>query len=370
MDLVPVREQPTETAAVESEAKPSSSAALFTVSPERQQLIGVQFTEVDYRAMEKVIRTVGRVDLDETRIAHVNTKIEGWIDRVFVNYTEQRVERGDPLFTIYSPELVATQREYLLALKARHRLGDHALPQAAAGAISLLEATRERLRLWDITDEQIAELERTGRVKRTLTIYSPVSGYVVEKNAFPHMRVTPDMRLYTIADYGRVWVHADIYEDEIAFVKLGQRAEMTVASYPGEVFEGVVTYIWPHLEEETRTLKIRMEFANPDLKLKPEMYADVKLRIPLGRKLAVPKSAVLRTSERDIVFVDRGRGHMEIRAVRLGHEVDEYYEVRDGLKPGERVVTAANFLISAESQVQGAIATWQASSSQGGEHRD
>ncbi len=370
MDLVPVREQAAETAAAESEVRPSPSAALFTVSPERQQLIGVQFTEVACRAMEKVIRTVGRVDLDETRIAHVNTKIEGWIERVFVNYTGQHVERGEPLFTIYSPELVATQREYLLALKAQDMLGKNPFPKVAAGAVSLLDATRERLRLWDITDEQIQELERTGRVKRALTIYSPVSGYVIERNAFPQMRVTPNTRLYTIADYSRVWVHADIYEDEIAFVKLGQKAEMTVPSYPGEVFEGVVTYIWPHLEEETRTLKIRMEFANPDLALKPQMYADVKLRVPLERKLAVPKSAVLRTGERDIVFVDRGHGRMEIRTVRLGHEVDEYYEVLDGLNLGERVVTAANFLISAESQVQGAIATWQASPSQGGENRD
>ena len=362
MDLVPVREQPEDEAAPTAETPTS----IFTVSPERQQLIGVQFTEITRRPLVKTIQTVGRVDLDERRIAQIHTKISGWIEDVFADFTWQHVQKGDPLFTIYSPELVSAQEEYLLALKAQEELGrgSDTFPKAAEGARSLLEATRSRLRLWDVTTEQMTELERTRQVKRTLTLYSPLSGHVVERHAFPQMHVTPETTLYIIADHSRVWVHVDIYENEISFVQLRQRGTMTVPAYPGEIFYGTVTYIRPHLEASTRTLKVRLEFPNSDLRLKPEMYAHVELRIPLGTRLVIPKSAVLRTGEQDIVFVDRGGGRMEIRDVRLGIEVDDWYELRSGLEAGDRVVTAANFLIDAESQVQGAMVTWEASQGQ------
>ena len=338
----------------ETEAAPTAETptSIFTVSPERQQLIGVQFTEITRRPLVKTIRTVGSVDLDERRIAQIHTKISGWIEDVFADFTWQHVQKGDPLFSIYSPELVSAQEEYLLALKAQEELGEgsNIFPKAAEGARSLLEDTRSRLRLLDVTSEQIAELERTRKVKRTLTLYSPMSGHVVERNAFPQKRVTPETRLYTIADHSRVWVHVAIYENEISFVRLGQRAAMRVPAYPGEIFYGTVTYLWPHLEPSTRTLKVRVEFSNSDLRLKPEMYAHVELRISLGTRLVIPKSAVLRTGEQDIVFVDRGGGRMEIRDVRLGIEVNDWYELRSGLEAGSRVVSAANFLIDAESR--------------------
>jgi Cu(I)/Ag(I) efflux system membrane fusion protein len=361
MDLVPVREQPAETeaTATESEAEAGPSPALFTVSPERQQPLGVQFTEVDYQDMEKIIRTVGLIELDERKIAHVHTKISGWIEKVFIDFTWQQVKRGDPLFTIYSPELVATQEEYLLALKAQETLKNSPFPNDSEGAVSLLDAARRRLLLWDITEDQIAELERTKKVQRTLTIHSPIAGHVIHKNAFPNMRVEPETRVYTVADHSYVWVHADIYENEMALVKLGQHATMVVPSFPDEVFRGKVTYIWPHVQGSTRTAKVRLEFPNPDLKLKPEMYANVEMHIPLGRRLVVPESAVLRTGKRNLVFVDRGEGRMEVRDIALGVKASDRYEVLRGLKPGEQVVTAANFLIDAESQVQGVIPTWE-----------
>ena len=297
MDLVPVREQP-ETEAAPTAETPTST---FTVRPERQQLIGVQFTDITRRPLVKTIRTVGRVDLDERRIAQIHTKISGWIEDVFADFTWQHVQKGDPLFTIYSPELVSAQEEYLLALKAQEELGrgSNTFPKAAEGARSLLKDTRSRLRLWDVTTEQIAELERTRKVKRTLTVYSPLSGHVIERNAFPQKRVTPETRLYTIADHSRVWVHVDIYENEISFVRLGQRATVTVPAYPGETFYGTVTYLWPHLEASTRTLKVRLEFPNSDLRLKPEMYAHVELRIPLASGLSIPKTPSVGPGDRD-----------------------------------------------------------------------
>ena len=381
MDLVPVRGEYKETAAsappagheghgapkpqpatgTAPETPAGASSNLFAISPERQQLIGVRFTEATRRPLVKTIRTVGRVELDERLLTQIHTKISGWIEQTFVDFTWQHVAQGDPLFTIYSPELVSTQEEYLLALKAREQLGQESnpFPVAATNARSLVESARARLQLWDVTPEQIAELERRREVKRTLTVYSPISGHVMERNAFPQSRVTPEMKLYTIADHSNVWVYVDIYENEISFVKLGQQTTMTVPAYPGEVFHGAVNYIDPHFQMDTRTMKVRLEFANTDLRLKPGMYAEVKLEIPLGARLVVPKNAVLRTGERDMVFVDRGAGQMEVRLVRLGMEVGDGYEVLSGLRAGERVVAAANFLVDAESQMQGAVATWQ-----------
>ncbi len=341
-----------------SDAQGKGSPSTFIVSPERQQIIGVKTEPVTTRDMTKVIRTVGMVVLDETKIEQIHTKISGWIEKVFVDYTWQHVRKGDPLFSIYSPELVSTEEEYLLALKSKRILGDSKFVEISESANSLLEASKRRLQLWDISEGQIRELERTGEVKKNLVIYSPISGHVTYKNAFENMYVEPNTVIYKIADHSTVWVNADIYENEISLVRLGQEASMTVASLPGEVFTGRVTFIWPHLEPQTRTTKVRLEFPNPDLKLLPEMYANVDLKIPLGEKLTVPASAVLRTGKQDVVFVDLGEGKMQIRRVELGQKVDDYYEVLRGLNEGETVVSRANFLIDAESQIQAAIATW------------
>ena len=338
---------------IDQEAK-----STFTVSPNRQQLIGIKTESVMIRTLDKEIRTVGMVTLDESKIYNVQTKYTGWIDKVFVDFKWQHVNIGQPLFSIYSPELVTAQEEYLLALKSNKILSDSQFADISSGADSLLKASRRRLELLGVSQSQIKELERTGEVKTNLIVYSPVKGHVAQKNAFENMHVEPNTVLYKIADHTTAWVQVDIYENEIPLVKLGEKATMTLASFPGEVFEGDVTFIWPHINPETRTVKARLEFPNPDLKLLPEMYADVTLDIPIGEKLTIPNSAVLRTGKKDIVFVDKGNGNMEIRRVELGQKAGGYYEVLRGLKSGEQVVSRANFLIDSESKIQAAVATW------------
>lgn len=341
--------------------KPSSNQeakSTFTVSPERQQLIGMKTEPVMIRTLDKNIRTVGMVEIDETKVEHIHTRIKGWIENVFVDYKWQYVKKGDPLFSIYSPELVSSQEEFLLALRSKDILAKSEFPEISQGANSLMEASRRRLQLWDISESQIKELERTGKVKDSVVIYSPISGNVIERNAFDNMFVDPNTTVYTIADHSRVWIQVDIYENEISMIKLGQKAKMTMASFPGEVFEGDVTFINPHINTETRTVKVRLEFPNPNLKLLPEMYADVTLDIPMGQKLTIPASSVLRTGKKNIVFVDKGNGNIEIRRVKLGPKAGGYYEVLRGLTKGEEVVSRANFLIDSESKVQATVATW------------
>lgn len=347
----------------DKEGEPKST---FTVSPERQQLIGVKTEEVTVRPMDKTIRTVGVVVLDETRVEQIQTRITGWIDNLYVNYTFEHVHKGQPLFSIYSPELVSTQEEYLLALRSKEILAGGEFPEISGGSNALLEAAERRLRLWNVSQEQINELSRTGKVRDSLVIYSPVSGHVLEKNAYQNMYVEPGTVLYKVADHSNVWVEVDIYENEIPLVKVGDEARVTLASFPGREFTGKVTFISPHLDMKTRTAKARLEFANPDFKLLPEMYADVNIDIPMGERLAVPVSAVLRTGAQDVVFVDRGEGKMEIRKVGLGPKGDGYYEVLSGLNEGDKVVSRANFLIDSESKIQAAVASWDEET---GEHK-
>lgn len=345
--------------------KQGDEKSVFTVSPERQQMIGVKTEPVEMRLMDKTIRTVGRVTLDETKTEQIHTKFSGWIDKLYVDYTLEHVRKGEPLFSIYSPELVSTQQEYLLALRSKEALSGSEFSDISGGANSLLAATEKRLRLWDISGSQIKELAETGKVKDSLVIYSPVSGVVTEKNVFENMYVEPGTNLYTIADHSDVWVEVDIYENEIPLVKAGTEAVMTLRSFPGEEFRGVVTFIPPHLDMKTRTVKARLEFPNPDMKLLPEMYADVSIDIPLGEKLAIPESAVLRTGTEDLVFVDKGEGNMEIRKVALGQKAGGYYEVLKGLSEGDKVVSRANFLIDSESRIQAAVASWSEGENEG-----
>ena len=354
MNLVSVKKEAMSTGDELGEA----ASSMFSVEPIRQQLIGVRTEPVVMRSLDRSITTIGTVELDETRITYVHTKYSGWISQVFVNYTGQRVKKGDPLFSLYSPELVATQEEFLLARKAQRTLGDHPLEEVAMGARSLLTAARRRLLLWDMSEEQIDKLAETGKVQKDLVVYSTVQGHVTHRNAFENMLVEPGTRIYTVADHSRVWVHVEVYENDIRLVRLGQDAVMRVDAYPGRRFAGKVTYIWPHLSEATRTLKVRVEFANPNLILKPGMYAQARLYVSRRTAMVVPTSAVLRTGERDIVFVSHGQGRMEVRRIEVGGRFGDFYEVSKGLKLGEEVVSAANFLIDVESQVQGAIASW------------
>lgn len=324
------------------------------VSPERQQISGVRFGPVGFQNLERIIRTVGRLDFDEKKISTVNPKIGGWIEELYVDYTGKMVRKGQPLLSIYSPELVSTQEEYLLALKAKKILSASPIADISGGGESLLQAARRRLLLWDITPKQIETLEKTGEIKKTMVLYAPADGFVMEKMAFKGMSLMPGVTLFKLGDLSTIWVIADIYEYELPFIKIGDKARITLAYFPGESLEGTATYIYPAVDPKTRTAKVRFDLPNPEFKLKPEMWANVELKIPLGRKLVVPEDAVMDSGTMQMVFVDRGQGHFESRHIQIGAKVQGYYEVLSGLREGEKVVTSANFLIDSESQLKAA----------------
>jgi membrane fusion protein, copper/silver efflux system len=331
------------------------SSGGVNVSSEMQQLVGIRTATAEIRPMMQKIRTVGIVTYDETRVAQVFSKVEGWIEKLLVNYTGTLVRQGQPLFTLYSPDLVATQEEYLLALNAKKTLGSSSIKEISAGSDALLESAHRRLSLWDISEEQINNLEKTGKPQRTLTFFAPISGFVIKKDAVQGMRVMPDKELYTITDLSTVWVNADIYEYELAHIRVGQKAKMNVASYPARDFVGKVSWISPVLEEKTRTAKVRLEFSNRDFILKPEMYANAEIEINAGRKLAVPDEAVLDSGLRKVVFLDKGEGRFEPAEVKIGNKFDGYYEVLAGLSPGERILASAGFLLDSESRLKEAM---------------
>lgn len=322
------------------------------ITPEKQQLIGVEYGTVQYETVTGSIRAAARVTLDETKIAKVQTRLEGWIDQVFVDFTGKHVEKGDPLLTLYSPEALATQQEYLLALKAQRQMENNPLHEMMGSTENLVAASKKRLELWDITDRQIEEIGRTGKTMLNLTLDSPISGFVTERNAFPKQHVTPDTVLYTVADLSTVWVVADVFEYEAANVRLNSPATLTLAYLPGRTFRGRVSYILPQVDPNTRTLKVRIQFDNPGYTLKPEMYGEVEFQTGGTRKLVVPQTAVLNSGDRQVVFLDRGNGYFEPREVTVGAQTDNRVEILSGLQPGERIVISGNFLIDSESRLK------------------
>lgn len=332
-----------------------ADANLMTIAPERLQTIGVKFKKAMRRPLDKVVRTVGRVEIDERLVGRVNLKFEGWIEDLRVSAIGDHVKKEQVLFTIYSPDLVATQEEYLLALQSYRELGKSEFPEVSRGAKDLLEATRRRLRLWDIEDKHIQDLEQTGTVLRTLPIHSPATGTVVRMEARTGTFVTPGTELYFIADLSRIWIQADIYEYELSYIKIGQGATVTLSYDPNAKLHGHVGFIYPTLDPKTRTVKVRFELENPGEKLKPDMYANVELKIPLGAKLVVPRDAILETGERQLLFIHHGGGQLEWRSVKLGAKAGDWVEVQEGLKEGEHVVIGANFLIDSESQLKAAV---------------
>lgn len=307
----------------------------------QQQLIGVQLDSVQIRPLGGTVRAVGHVAMDERSVAAVNLKFSGWIEALHVDYTGQLVQKGQPLFDIYSPELVATQEEYLQALRGT--------------TPSLRQSARERLRLWKISDEQITEIEKAGRVNQRITVHSPIRGHVLSKQVSEGSHVKQGRDLYTIADLSTVWVLAEVYEHELPSVAEGQRAIIRLTTEPGRQYEGRVDYVYPTLNARARTAKVRIVVANPDLKLRPDMYAEVEIAVEAGDYLTVAETAVLNTGTRQLVFVDRGNGRFEPRQVHVGKKMENYYVVIQGLQAGEVVVKSGNFLIDAEAQVQGVM---------------
>ncbi len=325
------------------------------VSPEKQQLIGVRMATVESRTLGKTIRTVGTVTYDESRVKHVHSKVDGWVDKLHVNSTGALVTKGQPLFTIYSPDLVATQGEYLMAKKHYESVATSSIPEVRTGAASLVGASKTRLALWDISEQQLRDLEQKGEPQKTLTLYAPHSGFVVKKDINEGMKVMPDKELYTIADLSNVWVNVDVYESDIPYVKVGQQAVITLSYSPGEAFKGRVAYVYPYLDEKTRTLKVRLEHANPGYELKPEMFVNAEIRISGGTQLSVPEEAVMDSGTRKVVFVDKGNGHYEAKEVKLGSKMDGYYHVLSGLKEGEKIAASSAFLLDSESRLSEAM---------------
>lgn len=325
------------------------------ISPERQQLIGVKMGKAERKHVEKVIRTTGRVDYDEKRVVTISPKVGGWVEELYVDFTGVSVKKGDPLLTVYSPELVSTQEEYLVALRAKGDLVKSPFPEVAASGQFLAESAKRRLQLWDISEEQIKALEESGQPRKTLTLYSPYEGVVLEKMVYKGMNMMPGMTLFKLVDLSVVWIYADIYEYELPHFRLGQPATIRLPYIPGEAFTGKVVYIYPSLDPKTRTAKVRFEIPNPNGKLKLEMYADVSFKMDMGNMLVVPEGAIINTGVRQVAIVHRGSGRFEPREVKVGMKTDGYYEVTNGLSPGEQVVTSANFLIDSESKFKEAI---------------
>ena len=349
MDYIPV---------YEDEAESATGPGEIYITPEKIQRIGVKSEEVKERPLRKIIRTVATVDYDERMLFTINTKIEGWIERLYVNATGRELKKGEHLLDIYSPDLVSTQEEYLLALETKRRLGPGALPDAVEGAEYILDATRRRLKNWDISDDQIEALEKSKKPTKTLALHSPVEGIVIEKMAVQGMKVMPGEKLLGIANLSNVWLYANIYEYELSLVKAGQKASVTINAYPGETFYAIVSYIYPYMNTETRTAKVRLEMANPGFKLKPGMYANVELESVISPKaVAVPEDAVLDTGKRQAVILDLGAGRFKVLEVKVGLKGEGYYQILSGLAPGWRVVTSANFLIDSESSFRSTAQT-------------
>jgi Cu(I)/Ag(I) efflux system membrane fusion protein len=347
MELVPV---------YEGEAAAGGEPGVVRIDPVTIQNIGVKTVVVARKPLSREIRTVGRITYDERLVRTISPKIGGWVERQHVNFTGQLVRVGERLLDIYSPELVSTQEEYLIALRFRRELAESDLPDAVRGSESLARAAETRLRYWDITDRQIRALRESGEITRTMALYAPFTGIVVARDVLEGGYVKPGQALYRIADISTVWVQADVYEYEAPWLTLGQQATMTLAYQPGVTYTGKVVYIYPYLKNMTRTLQVRMEFRNTKgFALKPDMWADVVIRSVPRTGLAVPIQAVIRTGTRDVAFVALDGGRFAPRELTLGAEAGDEFEVLDGLREGERVVTSAQFLINSESNLQAAI---------------
>jgi membrane fusion protein, copper/silver efflux system len=326
------------------------------ISPERIQMLGVRTEAVSLRSMAHTVRAVGTVAADERRIGVLNPKFEGWIEQLHVSTTGQAVRRGEPLLEVYSPDLVLAQREYLVARSAAAEMA-HADPMARDNAKAIAAAALSRLKNWDISADQLARLQRTGVATRTLTLSAPIGGIVMEKPALQGLHFGAGDMLYRIVDLSTVWLQAELFEQDLAQIRPGQSAKITVQAYPGRVFDGRVAFVYPTVNAQTRTAKVRIQVPNPDLLLKTDMYATVEIAAPIDSAtvLAVPDSAVLDTGTRQTVLVDRGEGRFEPRAVKLGARADGYVAVLEGLRESENVVTGANFLIDAESNLRAAL---------------
>lgn len=348
MDLVPVYEE---------EGGEREPVSTIRIDPVTIQNMGLRLAKVQRRPLARQIRTFGNVTYDETKIYTVNTKFDGWIDKLYVGFVGDTVAKGQPLFTIYSPQLVTAQEEYLLAIEQYRNLSSSANPLVKEGAERLLRASRTRLSYWDLTEQQITEIEQTSSTRKTMTMYSPARGVVTKKYAVDGRRVMQGEPQYEISDLSTVWVDVDVYEYELPWVRQGMPAEMELAYIPGRRFCGKVFYIYPYLDAKTRTATLRLQFPNPGLELKPDMYANVYLKAEIpGESLVIPQEAVIDSGVRKVVFVALGKGKFQAREVTLGAEGDhDTFQVLNGLREGEEIVVSGQFMLDSESRLREAV---------------
>jgi membrane fusion protein, copper/silver efflux system len=356
MDYLPVYENE-----VKGETPAVDGHGTVTIDTERQQLIGLKTAKVVEGSVSGEIRTNGRVAIDETRVRKINVKVEGFVERLFVDFVGKPVGKGQALFSLYSPEFVSAQQEYLLALKTKQAMSQGSFQTSGS---DLLESARRRLQFWDVPQEAIDRLEKTGEPQRTLTLRSPVSGVVTVKNVVEGSRITPADMPFEITDLSRVWVLADAYETDLGRAKVGMTAELTLQSVPDHTFKGRVAFIDPVLDPKTRTAKLRIEFPNPKGELRPESFGEVVLKGQGKRGLLVPRDAVMDSGTTKVAFIALGNGRFEPREVTTGASLGEQVEILQGLKVGDEVVTRANFLVDSESRLRAALAQMGAQSAQ------
>ena len=341
-------------------ATPSSEPQVgpVQISPQRLQQIGVTTAVAQLKNLNDKLEVPGNVDMDEQSLSYVQTRFAGWIQNVYANANYQYVKKGQHLFTIYSPDLVSTEEEYLLAKQNQKTLAHDLHGMAAHEGGWLLDAAEERLRQFGVPAPEIASLEQSGKVRREIEVESPASGFIIERNALPNAYVQPDSKLYTIADLSTVWVYANVFQDAVGRLRPGDPAQVTVDAYPGRAFNGRVDQILPQVDPATRTVRVRLIFRNPGVVLKPGMYVNVDINVPLGKQLVIPASAVLQSGSRSIAFIDHGDGNLEPREIETGPQVADSIVVLKGLKPGDHVVSSANFLVDSEAQLQAALGTF------------
>jgi Cu(I)/Ag(I) efflux system membrane fusion protein/cobalt-zinc-cadmium efflux system membrane fusion protein len=340
------------------ESVPEMPLAPIELTPQRMQSIGVVIGEVESKPVSSDLRFYGNVEVDERRQAYVQTRFAGWIRKVYADSTGSFIRKGQPLFTIYSPDLVSTEQEYLLAKKNSETLQQSTINGVASSASSLLNAAKERLLQWEVSPTEIDQLDQGGKPITDLTIYSRVSGYITDKKALPNMYAQPETMLYTVADLSDVWVIAQVFQSDAGKIKPGDIAEVTVDAYPGQVFNGRVDYLLPQLDMNTRTLPVRLVFPNPGMKLRPGMYVNVRVKHSMGRQLVVPATAAFHSGTKNLVFVYGGEGNIEPREIEIGPQVENQIVITRGLKTKEKIVTSANFLIDSEAQLQAAAGTF------------
>lgn len=329
--------------------------APIQLSPQRMQEIGVTTAVAEMKDVSDELQAPGSVAMDEQRLSYVQTRFPGWIRNVYANATYQYVKKGQKLFSIYSPDLATTEQEYLLAKKNQAAVSEHMHGTPAEEGNWLLQAAAERLRRYDIPDAEIAQLDKTGTTSRDIAVESPASGYIIERNALPNAYVQPETKLYTLADLSTVWVYANVPQADVGRLKPGDRSQVSVDAYPGRKFSGRIDQILPEVDATTRTVRVRLVMSNPGVVLKPGMYVNVNISAPLGRQLVIPASGVLQSGTRQIAFIDRGQGTLEPREIETGLRLDDSVVVLKGLKPGDRIVSSANFLVDSEAQLQSAM---------------